>query len=230
MDKKAISEWKMAYGKIYRCRIDDDLIYFRAPTYNEYSTYRESVRVEGDERPPFSLPQAEEALVSSVVLNKQEEWVDSLSIPQMSAMISAIEKIADFRTSMFEPKYAKHREDKMEIEPLYPIIVLIVRAFPGITPDDVKNWNSEKLLRHLVMAEDILGWDLKTGPRTGKEAPEQEDSHVYERYNPQRVTTPAMSMEMAENHPPVPPADPMNSGSINVEAEAAEMHKFLSEP
>lgn len=236
--RRRIPQWRSKYGRIWLYETGDHSFVFRSPTYREVLTYRECVTTgteEGDNSPPsFVVVDAEDHLVASTLL-----WAstDPLEDPDFKAydfwcLLSAIVRSAGFSQNEFRRRYDVEKSKAATRDDL-TVIILICRAFPSVSPDDVTSWPLDKILRHLTIAEEILGFDLYTGPRRAEGA--QQPNTVTFESGPKSVAQQRREQKARRHRdvPVVPAPDPRtipDQGRVDVDKENQQLSAFMNGP
>jgi hypothetical protein len=151
---KKIFEWKKSFRSIYYVKIGEKEYIFRLLSKGEYlSLYLFQSELS------YS---AEDLLLDMCVLYPEISLneIDRLYAGEVNTLISSILSLSGF--SGLENIKEDLDKDRSSIQLLDNQITLIIcRAFPHITPEDINNFDYPTIIRHITLAEALLDTKLE---------------------------------------------------------------------
>jgi hypothetical protein len=152
--------WRKQWPEIWYVRLRGELYVFRSPTRGD--------AIQHDMTWMSSPVMAADSLVNECLLYPSELSND-MSMTDVNGLAEAIWKAAGFRdpTSLYD-KVVEYQE-LIQTDPNQANVIIIVKAFPRLTPDEINEMQPDQLAYHIALARAILGLeDLKPRPEVAK--------------------------------------------------------------
>jgi hypothetical protein len=145
--------WKQQFGSVYSISVSGDVYVYRALTKAEHSFL-----MDFQERPGFDL---EEAMISRCLLvpDYNREAFEAKPAGVVTHIAQCIGKSSGFsETDKVEKDIEEQRvlANRLDTQ----IIVLICKAFPHLTLEDIDNFTYDQMIRYLGISESVLGVKL----------------------------------------------------------------------
>ena len=149
--EKDILSWKRKYRDIFYFKIGNNLYIFRTLTKGEYFNFistQHSINVDMGEH-----------ILKECLLYPEFENMDDCLAGEIDYILKSIIGVSGFANEDKLLKDIESERNKINILDTQ-IVLLICKAFPQLTPDNIDQLNYYQLLRYLALAEAILDTKL----------------------------------------------------------------------
>lgn len=160
---KRVPEWHRLWAEIWWVQIEDVDYVFRSPTRGD--------AVEHDLDMLSSPVGAQDAFVKKCLL-MPDDLDEDMSLEAFLRLYKVIWDVSGLRNPEILEEKLYYYEQAVN-SPDQSYILLLMKAFQGrLIPDDIKDWQPEKILYHAAIARTILGLDpLKPPPQKAPGGP-----------------------------------------------------------
>lgn len=154
-----LTEWRKQWSEIWYVRIGEEHYVYRAPTRDDC--------IQHDLNSGTMPARAVDTFVQSCLLYP-EVLPDDLDFTVMEGLYNVIWETSGARDpAEFENKLAVF--DNLVRSPGQENLLLILKAFPGLLPDEVNSWQHEKIIYHVALARTLLGLEPMKPPEMSDE-------------------------------------------------------------
>lgn len=151
-----ILDWKERYSNIYYYRVGQHFFIFRLMTKGEYiALYLMQFHMKVE---------AEDLLLKRCVLYP-ESPMDECPAGMIASLIDNILKLSGFSEIENIKKDIESTRNTIALLD-NQIILLICKAFPHLKPSDIDKFDYPTILRHIVLAEEVVGTKLEINKNT----------------------------------------------------------------
>jgi hypothetical protein len=142
-----IPVWRKQWSELWLVKVGDKDYAFRSPTRED--------AIQHDLNMPSAPALAVDQFVKDCLLYPKE-LPEKMPMSEFTSLYQAIWAASGFRDSrVFEDKLALF--DRVARAPEQENLLLLLRTFPGLLPDDVNGWQPEKLIYHIALARVLQG-------------------------------------------------------------------------